>query len=373
MPYLLQLGKNIRICRRNSGLTQRQLAEKLHVSTQAISSWEQGNTHPDIENLCRLAEIFSVTTDKLLRCDTEPDETFMIGIDGGKVKSDYVLFSSSGTVKKAFRLSGTSASVNSLSESLSVLRRGIDLCMEGNPSVSCIFIGNAGSHLREIQQKLSDLYTGINIHVTSCAINALMCADDADAAMILGAGSVLVRQDGEECCTVGGWGHILGDPGSGYNFGREACRLARAYSDGLDPDPLIYSLVKERLEGLSAITDLAPLKMASLAPVIFEADAKGNARASRVIETEMFELSKLVNAICPEGGKIIAVGGVIEHCADRLLPVLQKMINPDVEVVVSRFPAVYGACRACVRHFDVSISSGFDEKFNADFASVKQM
>lgn len=373
MLRLSKLGENIRNCRRKLGMTQRELAEMLHVTMQAISSWEQGNTYPDIENLCRLAEAFSVTTDKLLWYNDELNEMYMIGIDGGKVKSDFVLFSSSGAVKKAFRLPGTSASVKSLSDSLSILRRGIDLCMEGKPSASCIFIGNAGSSLQKIQQKLSELYSGINIHVTSCVINALMCDDDADAAMILGAGSALVRQDGEQIHTVGGWGHVLGDPGSGYNFGREACRLAKAYCDGLDPDPLIYSLVKEHIGGLPTISEDAPWKMAALAPVIFEADSQGNVRAAQVIESEMQELSRMVNAICPNGGKIVAVGGVIEHCADRLLPVLQKMVDPCVKVVVSQFPAVYGACRACVRHFDVKTSVDFEEKFAEEFASVVRM
>lgn len=74
MQYLLRLGKNIRSYRCKLGLTQRELAEKLHVSAQAISSWKQGNTCPDIENLCRLAEVFLVTTAQLLRDEQADNE-----------------------------------------------------------------------------------------------------------------------------------------------------------------------------------------------------------------------------------------------------------------------------------------------------------
>ncbi len=374
MRYLSELGKNIRIYRRSAGLTQRALAEKLHVSTQAISSWEQGNTHPDIENLCRLAEVLSVTTDKLLKRSGDPNVVYMIGIDGGKVKSDFVLFSSLGSVKKAFRLPGTSAAVKSMSEVLSILRRGIDLCLEQCPSTSYIFLGSVGGHLQDIQRQLSEIYTGIEVAVTPCAANVFGCLDSADAGMVLGAGSGVCCKDGENFRDIGGWGHVLGDPGSGYNFGREACRLAYAYRDGLDKDPLVYTLVKEYMNGKALnVENLAPLQMSALAPVIFEADAQGDKRAARVIESEMQALSLLISAACPEGGKVIAVGGVIEHCADRLLPVLQRMLDPRIEVVVSKFPAVYGACRACVRHFDIETPADFDDRFAAEFASVAKL
>lgn len=374
MSYLSGLGKNIRAHRRGMGLTQRQLAEKLHVSTQAISSWEQGNTYPDIENLCRLAETLSVTADKLLKRGGEPNAVYMIGIDGGKVKTDFVLFSSLGTVKKAFRLPGTSAAVKSLSEVLSILRRGIDLCLEQCPSTSYIFLGSVGGHLADIQQQLSEIYTGIQIVVTPCAANVFGCLDGADAGMVLGAGSGVCRREGDGFRDIGGWGHVLGDPGSGYNFGREACRLAYAYRDGLNSDSLVYTLVQERMNGKKlCISNLTPMQISALAPVIFEADARGDERAKRVIEAEMQELARLVNAACPEGGKVIAVGGVIEHCADRLLPVLRETIDPRIEVIVSKFPAVYGACRAAIRHFEVETCENFDEKFAANFAAVAQI
>lgn len=374
MSYLSGLGKNIRIYRRSIGLTQRELAQKLHVSTQAISSWEQGNTYPDIENLCRLAEALSVTTDKLLKRSGEANAVYMIGIDGGKVKTDFVLFSSLGTVKKAFRLPGTSAAVKTMSELLSILRRGIDLCLEQCPSTSYIYLGSVGGHLAEIQQQLSEIYTGIEIVATSCAANVFGCLDGADAGMVLGAGSGVCRREGDGFRDIGGWGHVLGDPGSGYNFGREACRLAYAYRDGLDCDPLIYTLVKERMRDKAlCVANLTPLQISALAPVIFEADAQGDERAGRVIESEMRELSALVNAACPQGGKIIAVGGVIENRADRLLPVLRKMIDPRIEVIVSKFPAVYGACRAAIRHFAVETCEDFDKKFAAGFAAAAQI
>ena len=65
------LGKRIAALRKEKGMTQEELAEKLGVSPQAISKWENEQSCPDISLLPRLAAIFSVTTDLLLTGEQE--------------------------------------------------------------------------------------------------------------------------------------------------------------------------------------------------------------------------------------------------------------------------------------------------------------
>ena len=154
MIYLAELGERIRLFRRKKGMTQRALAERLHVSTQAISSWELGVSYPDIENLCRLSEVLSVSVDALLVKGDTKEETYMIGIDGGGTKSEYALFSPSGQVKRTFCLSGTNAATKGVDEAVNILCRGIDICMDASVSVSHIFLGNAGSHYEELRRAL---------------------------------------------------------------------------------------------------------------------------------------------------------------------------------------------------------------------------
>ncbi len=60
------LGKRIVAHRKRLGLTQDQLAERLGVTAQAVSKWENDQSCPDITMLPKLAEIFGVTTDELL-------------------------------------------------------------------------------------------------------------------------------------------------------------------------------------------------------------------------------------------------------------------------------------------------------------------
>ncbi len=61
------IGKNITRLRKLSGMTQSELAEQLNYSDKSVSKWEQGNGIPDIHILVRLAELFGVPLDDLVR------------------------------------------------------------------------------------------------------------------------------------------------------------------------------------------------------------------------------------------------------------------------------------------------------------------
>lgn len=61
------IGSFIAALRKASGLTQRELAEKLNVSDKAVSRWERDESAPDLSLIPVIAEIFGVTSDELLR------------------------------------------------------------------------------------------------------------------------------------------------------------------------------------------------------------------------------------------------------------------------------------------------------------------
>ena len=62
----MKLGLTISKLRKEKGMTQEELAEKVNVSAQAVSKWENDISMPDISVLPVLAEIFDVSTDELL-------------------------------------------------------------------------------------------------------------------------------------------------------------------------------------------------------------------------------------------------------------------------------------------------------------------
>ena len=61
-----KFGEFILELRKEKGLTQKELAEKLYISDKAVSKWERGLSMPDIALLMPLSQIFSVTTTELL-------------------------------------------------------------------------------------------------------------------------------------------------------------------------------------------------------------------------------------------------------------------------------------------------------------------
>ena len=60
------VGKNLKQLRQQEKLTQDALAERLHVTRQAVSSWETGKTQPDIETLTALAEALHADVRELI-------------------------------------------------------------------------------------------------------------------------------------------------------------------------------------------------------------------------------------------------------------------------------------------------------------------
>ena len=60
------VGKNLKRLRQRENLTQDALAERLHVTRQAVSSWETGKTQPDVETLAALAEVLRADIRELI-------------------------------------------------------------------------------------------------------------------------------------------------------------------------------------------------------------------------------------------------------------------------------------------------------------------
>lgn len=63
----IQTGRLIAELRKQQGLTQQQLADKLNLSNKTVSKWESGSGSPDISNLPVLADALGISVDELLK------------------------------------------------------------------------------------------------------------------------------------------------------------------------------------------------------------------------------------------------------------------------------------------------------------------
>ena len=79
------LGMMISTLRKEKGMTQLELAEKMGVTDKAVSKWERDLSFPDINSIPKLAEIFEVSVDELMQVKTETKENI------GKNKVDEIV------------------------------------------------------------------------------------------------------------------------------------------------------------------------------------------------------------------------------------------------------------------------------------------
>ena len=66
----MTLGEKLRNARKQEGLTQEQLSEKLGISRSAVAKWETDNGIPDISNLIALSDEFGLSLDELIKENT---------------------------------------------------------------------------------------------------------------------------------------------------------------------------------------------------------------------------------------------------------------------------------------------------------------
>lgn len=63
----MKIGDKLKKARMDKNLTQEEVAEKIFVSRQSISNWENNKTYPDIGNVLALSDLYQISLDELLK------------------------------------------------------------------------------------------------------------------------------------------------------------------------------------------------------------------------------------------------------------------------------------------------------------------
>jgi N-acetylglucosamine kinase-like BadF-type ATPase len=352
---------NLRAARKGRGFSQKELAAKLYLSTQAVSKWERGEALPDLSHVCRIAEVLGFSTDKLLGVDAAA-EAALIAVDGGGSKTEFVLITPQGQVLRRLVLPGSNPNACGIDGCCAILRQGIDSLLQEERAVKTLFIGGAGmasgGNGEAVQAALRKAYPQLNLRCRSDITNILALAADPDnaLALICGTGCVVYAARDGQLRRFGGGGWRLETLGSGYDMGRQALLAALEHRDGTGAQTSLTHLVEQRLGDtvwncVSKLSGESNGYIAAFAPLALEAWEQGDAVATAIVESNLERLSHLVTVAAghtPQARQVI-LGGSLLTRSEALRTALQKLLPTHLDLTAPGLPPVWGACLQCAR------------------------
>ncbi len=201
----------------------------------------------------------------------------------------------------------------------------------GDVTVDYAVLGLAGSSLADVQAFIQgwaerrSLARTVDIVHDADPVLAAGIPDGDGIALIVGTGSVAIGVDrGGQRSVTGGWGHLFGDTGSGYDLGRKALAAVADAVDGVGPETALVERILERLgtdkprEMLLRLDQAVDVRreIAALAPVLLHTAADDDAVALAIVEAAAASTAKLVQASAaklgfPADAPIAVAGGIV--------------------------------------------------------------
>lgn len=282
------------------------------------------------------------------------DIKYLLGIDGGGTKTEFLLCDMSGKEIRRFVSGGSNPVSTGVENTFDVLERGIAKICEGFAlSGISVYAGIAGAKSGDNQRKIKGFLSTLGFALCDCgsdidtALEAALKGKDGTA-VIMGTGIVAYSRSGEKLCRAGGRGYMIDKGGSGFHLGSDALNSAFEFIDGRGGSETIFKLA-ERKAGKKLEDCVADIygggvsAVASFAPIVFEAFGLGDAVASQIIDRNAFEAAKVINAAKKNtDGRVVICGGLCRQ-KEILYPFLMKYIDGEAALVFSDEPVVNGA------------------------------
>lgn len=374
-----QLGANIRHFRKVRGLTQAALAKALFLTPQNISKWENGQSVPDVENLCRVADALDVGVERLLGNAQSAHGKLMVGIDGGGTKTEFCLFDERGCVLARERLGGTNPNVYGIEGAISTLKKGIDAVTVRENGICAIFAGIAGcgveSNRRAVLSALKKAYPGVRIEVKNDAYNVIYSTAHFDRCImtIMGTGSVVFAKTPTQLHRLGGWGYLFDNGFSGYAIARDGVMAALAAEDGTGEPTVLLDILQEKLgdgvfQSIPTLYGMPKEELAALAKDVFAAYAAGDRVAEQILQARAAALRHLIDCAADRfdvGTHVVLAGGLTR---DREI-VLSLLDTKRYTYEIPTLPPIYGACCYCARMLGEP-PTDFLESFEASYNKI---
>jgi glucosamine kinase len=295
---------------------------------------------------------------------------YFLGVDGGGTKTLAVIVDASGSEQGRGLAGSSNYNAVGLQEATANLQSAVEQAAQAagcQMLLRAAWFGLAGID-RPADYEIMLPYlqpVAEAVRLTNDAELLLSGLDDAvGVALIAGTGSIALGCDARGTKTrSGGWGHILGDEGSGYEIGRMALQAAARAADGRGPPTILLEriLAYWNLDMASDLIgrvyqDEDVAEIGRLSAVVFAAARAGDQAARQIIQHAASELALAVTTVCAAldfgGGRVpLALGGgLLIHEPGFRNQVLRRIqrrraIGP---VVIVEQPAL-SAARAAIR------------------------
>ena len=321
------------------------------------------------------------------------EKELFLGVDGGGTKTVAVAARADGTVIGLRR--GAGINYNNI---------GMDAARETLFAVIAPLLQGCGGDYREIcigmpaldaaaDEATTRAFAGTRfdparLDLQSDAYTALLGLSMGKPAMIVicGTGSILLLADGSGRQRVlGGWGHLLGDPGSGHALATDGLRAAIDAWEGLGPATALtdaatryFSLdTPRRLIDRIYAPDCTPDRIAGFARSVLELAAAGDPSAIAVLRQNMTHIAREAAALlqsAPEVRLVGLYGGIFEHSADArdLFTGILDGLCPGKTVTQPNYPPELGALLHCYQKRGL-LAPALLQRLEDSYAAVRQM
>jgi N-acetylglucosamine kinase-like BadF-type ATPase len=294
---------------------------------------------------------------------------YILGIDGGGTKTRLLMTDTAGNLILESESGSSNINADGYDRVRQVLQELAASAMKkaGVTALGCISLcmGAAGAGRAKEKVAIKGIFVDMGfdcrVEITDDVTTALYGGLDGNVGVVVisGTGSIcLGRNEKGEMCRCGGWGHIMGDEGSGYDIGRGILKSIMCGFDGRGPQSAMTPMVLKFLN-LGGPEDLIEYiyrsgagkkEIAALAVFADAGCATGDAVAVSIIEHSAQELHLAVVTVvsCLKFSGLLEVctgGGVLagsEHLRESLIKLLNRS-HPGARIIPMRKDAAWGA------------------------------
>jgi N-acetylglucosamine kinase-like BadF-type ATPase len=289
----------------------------------------------------------------------------VLGIDVGGTKTVCILSNEDGTIVAKAREAG--ANLQGVGELAleKVLHGVMEAALAGQSVIpSAICLGIAGVDRAEDQSVVRGIMDRIGYKATILIVNDALIAlqagigDAPGIVVVSGTGSIAYGRNARgEAARAGGWGHVLGDEGSGYWIGRMALRAVVRHSDGRGRETSLTPRLLEHF-GLTHPAELihrvyhealAPSAIGALGRYVQQARDDGDLVAAGILDQAAEELFTAAAAVMKrlemdgESFSFVLAGGMfhaVPWLRDQLTMLLPTLATNSRTIRLEEDPAV---------------------------------